>query len=84
MIVVAVFFVLFFSFFALLLRMIAVICFAVFIRIKNICKSSDTSRSSAHFANIWHADKTEVATVPFEKKKTFKLLLQFTLFETLI
>ena len=51
---------------------------------KHFCKSSNTCGSSAHFANIWHADKTEVVTVPFEKKKTFKLLLQFTLFETLI
>ena len=35
-------------------------------------------------ANIWRADKTVVVTVPFEKKTTFKWLLQFALCETLI
>ena len=74
----------FFQFLALFSWLIAVICFAVFILTKHYCKSSDTCGSSAHFVNIWHADKTEVLTVPFEKKTPFKRLLQFTLFETLI
>ena len=43
-------------------------CFAVFILTKHfICESSNTYGSSTHSANIWHADKTEVVTVPFEK-----------------
>ena len=46
------------------------------------CKSSNTCGSSAHFANIWHTEKIEVVTVPFEKKTPFKWLLRFTLFET--
>ena len=58
----------FFSFFALFLWLIAVICFAAFILTKHFCKSSNTCGSSTHFANIWHADKTEVVNVPFEKK----------------
>ena len=58
----------FFSFFALFLWLIAVICFADFILTKHFCKSSNTCGSSTHFANIWHADKTEVVNVPFEKK----------------
>ena len=59
----------FFQFFALLSWLITVICFAVFILTKHFCKSSNTCGSSAHFANVWHAGKTEVVTVPFEKKK---------------
>ena len=43
-------------------------CFAVFILTKHFCESSNTYGSSTHSANIWHADKTEVVTVPFEKK----------------
>ena len=58
----------FFQFFALFSWLIAVICFAVFILTKHFCKSSNTCGSSTHFANIWHADKTEVVNVPFEKK----------------
>ena len=42
-------------------------CFAVFILAKHFCESSNTYGSSTHSANIWHADKTEVVTVPFEK-----------------
>ena len=42
-------------------------CFAVFILTKHFCESSNTYGSSTHSANIWHADKTEVVTVPFEK-----------------
>ena len=42
-------------------------CFAVFILTKRFCESSNTYGSSTHSANIWHADKTEVVTVPFEK-----------------
>ena len=57
--------------------------FCFFILTKHFCKSSNTCGSSAHFANIWHTDKTEVVTVPFEKKTPFKWLLRFTLFETL-
>ena len=64
MIVVAAFF---FSF-VLFSGLIAVICFAVFILAKHFCKSPNTCGSSIHFANIWHADKTEVVNVPFEKK----------------
>ena len=41
--------------------------FAVFILTKHFCESSNTYGSSTHSANIWHADKTEVVTVPFEK-----------------
>ena len=79
MIVVAVFF---FSFFALFSWLTAVNLFCFFILTKHFCKSSNTCGSSAHFANIWHTDKTEVVTVPFEKKTPFKWLLRFTLFET--
>ena len=42
-------------------------CFAVFILTKHFCESSNTYGSSTHSANIWHADKTEVVAVPFEK-----------------
>ena len=42
-------------------------CFAVFILTKRFCESSNTYGSSTHSTNIWHADKTEVVTVPFEK-----------------
>ena len=42
-------------------------CFAVFILTKHFCKSSNTYGSSTHSTNIWHADKTEVVAVPFEK-----------------
>ena len=73
----------FFQFFALLSWMIAVIYFAIFILTKHFCKSSNTCGSSTHFANVWHADKTE-AVISFEIKSPFKVLLQFTLFETLI
>ena len=50
------------------LKTFAVICFAVFILTKHFCKSSNTCGSSTHFANIWHADKTDVVNAPFEKK----------------
>ena len=42
--------------------------FAVFILTKHFCKSSKTYGSSTHSTNIWHVDKTEVVTVPFEKQ----------------
>ena len=63
MIVLLFFFSVFCFFFFLL---IAVNCFAVFILTKQN-KSSNSYGSSTHSANIWHADKTEVVTVPFEK-----------------
>ena len=56
--------------------------FCFFILTKHFCKSSNTCGSSAHFANIWHTDNTEVVNVLFEKKTPFKWLLLFTLFET--
>ena len=43
--------------------------FCCFYSYKTFCKSSNTCGSSTHFANIWHADKTEVVNVPFEKKR---------------
>ena len=43
------------------------ILFCCFIITKHFCESSNTYGSSTHSANIWHADKTEVVTVPFEK-----------------
>ena len=42
--------------------------FCCFYSYKHFCKSSNTFGSSAHFANIWYADKTEMVPVPFEKK----------------
>ena len=42
--------------------------FLLFLFLQNIfCKSSNTQGLSAHSTNIWHADKTEVVTVPFKK-----------------
>ena len=38
---------------------------------KHFCKSSNTCGSSTHFANIWHADKTEVVNVPLFLQKCF-------------
>ena len=39
----------------------------LFILTKHFCESSNTYGSPTHSANIWHADKTEEVTVPFEK-----------------
>ena len=75
------FFFFFFQFFLLFSWLIAVICFAVFILTKHFCKSSNTCGSSAHFAIIWHADKTELVTVPLEKKYLLNFdLLSFEFF----
>ena len=58
-----------FFFFFQFLWLMAVICFAVLTLTRHFCKSSNTYGSSTHSKNIWHVDKTEVVTVPFEKKK---------------
>ena len=42
--------------------------FSCFYSYKHFCKSSHTCGSSAHFTNIWYAEKTEIVTVPFEKE----------------
>ena len=41
--------------------------FALFILTKHFWKSSNTQGLSTHSTKIWHADKTEVVTVPFKK-----------------
>ena len=59
-------------FFFQFLALFSVCCFTLK---KHFCKSSNTYGSSTHFTHIWHAEKTEVVTVPFQKKHLLNYFL---------